>query len=133
MRIGIDARMYKKGGTGISRYIKELVDGIIALDTKNTYVLFLSPEMYNIYQCSKHVEKVKTDAPYYSLKEQLFFWKTLYNAKLDLMHFTHFNSPLLYFGKSIVTIHDITLSKFPGQKMNTFLHKLAYRITIWAA
>lgn len=117
MRIGIDARMYKKGGTGISRYIKELVDAVVKLDKENTYILFLSPEMYKEYKCTDNVEKVCVDAKYYSLKEQLFFWKTLYNAKLDLMHFTHFNSPLLYFGKSIVTIHDITLSKFPGQKM----------------
>lgn len=48
------------------------------------------------------------------------------------MHFTHFNSPLFYFGKQIVTIHDLTLSYFPGKKMNSFLYRLAYNLSIWA-
>ena len=133
MRIGIDARMYKQQGTGISRYIKELVDHVVALDQENEYIIFLSPDMYESYQCPSHVTKICADAPYYSLKEQVYFWQILYKAKLDIMHFTHFNSPLLYFGKSVVTIHDVTLSKFPGQKMNTFLHRMAYKLIIWAA
>lgn len=132
MRIGIDARMYKKEGTGISRYIKELVDHVVEADKYNTYVLFLSKEMYGKYIPQKNVEIVCADAKYYSIKEQLIFWKTLYKAKLDLMHFTHFNSPLLYFGKTVVTIHDITLSKFPGQKMNTWIYKMAYKLIIWS-
>lgn len=132
MRIGIDARMYQPNGTGISRYIRELVDHITTIDTENTYVVFLSQEMFDVFQAPPHVEKVRTDAPYYSLSEQTKFLQALYRAELDLMHFTHFNAPILYLDPCVVTIHDITLSKFPGQKMNTWFHKKAYQLSIWS-
>jgi len=46
------------------------------------------------------------------------------------MHFTHFNAPLFYNKPFIVTIHDLTLSFFPGKKMNRILHRLAYHLVI---
>lgn len=46
------------------------------------------------------------------------------------MHFTHFNAPLAYRGKSVVTIHDLTLSFYPGRKMKSSAHRLAYSTTI---
>ncbi len=46
------------------------------------------------------------------------------------MHFTHFNAPLAYRGKSVVTIHDLTLSFYPGRKMKSSFHRFAYSTTI---
>ena len=46
------------------------------------------------------------------------------------MHFTHFNAPLFYFRPSIVTIHDLTLSFYPGNKKHSLLHRLGYHITL---
>ncbi len=132
MRIGIDARMYNSNGTGISRYVRELVNHITKFDTENTYVVFLSAEMFEKFQAPSHVEKVRVDSPYYSLSEQTKFLQALYQARLDLVHFTHFNAPIFYLDPCVVTVHDLTLSKFPGQKMNTWLHKKAYELTIWS-
>jgi len=135
MRIGIDARMLKKEGTGISRYCKELIERIPALDPGNTYIFFLAPVMVEEYKekIPQNVELVETDAPYYSFSEQFKLPEIFRKADLDLIHFTNFNSPLLYFGPSVVTIHDITISKFQGQKMKTFVHRLAYQLTVFSA
>lgn len=132
MRIGIDARMYNSNGTGISRYVRELVDHITKFDTENTYVVFLSVEMFGKFEVPSNMEKVQVDSPYYSLSEQTKFLQALYSARLDLVHFTHFNAPILYLDPCVVTVHDLTLSKFPGQKMNTWFHKKAYELTIWS-
>lgn len=46
------------------------------------------------------------------------------------MHFTHFNAPLIYRKQSVVTIHDLTLSFYPGRKMTGSFHRFAYQTTI---
>lgn len=131
MRIGIDARMYSSGFTGIGRYVYELVEHLTSMDKKNEYVLFMNEPEYSAYQPrSKRVSKVLVNARHYSVAEQTkFLWK-LWRAKLDLMHFTHFNAPILYRGKSVVTIHDLTLSLYPGKKMNSGFRRWAYNRTL---
>jgi len=54
----------------------------------------------------------------------------LNRENLDIMHFTNFNAPIRYNKPSVVTIHDLTLSKFPGQKKTSIIHKLGYQMTI---
>ena len=42
MKIGIDARMYSSGFTGIGRYTAELIRNLAKLDNDNEYVVFLN-------------------------------------------------------------------------------------------
>ncbi len=131
MKIGIDARMYSSGFTGIGRYTFELIRNLAKLDSENEYVCFLNTEEFQKFTPpASNFRGVKVDAPHYSIKEQTKFLRVLKREKLDLMHFTHFNSPLLYRGKCITTIHDLTLSFFPGKKMNDFLHRTAYNLVL---
>ncbi|MFH0833889.1 MAG: glycosyltransferase family 1 protein [Patescibacteria group bacterium] len=131
MKIGIDARMYSSGFTGIGRYTFELIRGLARLDTENEFVVFLNPEEFEHFSVpAGNFRGVKVAAPHYSLAEQTTFLKQLNAEKLDLMHFSHFNAPLFYLGKSVVTIHDLTLSKFPGKKMNKLVHRLAYNLVL---
>jgi len=131
MRIGIDARMYSTSFTGIGRYVFELVKQLIKIDKKNEYVLFMNKPHYDEFDPpNKRVSKVLVNAKHYSIAEQTrFLWKIRRN-KIDLMHFTHFNAPVLYRGKSVVTIHDLTLSFFPGKKMNSWSHRKAYEFVL---
>lgn len=131
MKIGIDARMYSSGFTGIGRYTFELIRGLARLDSSNEFVVFLNPEEFeNFVPPAENFRARRVDAPHYSGAEQTKFLKVLRSERLDLMHFTHFNAPILYGRKSIVTIHDLTLSKFPGKKMNKLVHRLAYNIVL---
>ncbi|MFA6458027.1 MAG: glycosyltransferase family 1 protein [Patescibacteria group bacterium] len=131
MKIGIDARMYSSGFTGIGRYTFELIRGLARLDAKNEFVVFLNPQEFeNFVAPAENFRAVRVDAPHYSTDEQTKFLKILNSEDLNLMHFTHFNAPILYHRKSIVTIHDLTLSKFPGKKMNKLVHRLAYNLVL---
>ena len=128
MRIGIDARMYSSHFTGIGRYVFELTENLFKLDQENEYILFLNdPEYSEFKPPNKRIHKVCVNARHYSVKEQTKFCKLLYKHNLDLVHFTHFNAPILYLKPSIVTIHDLTLSFFPGKKMNSFVYRAAYQ------
>lgn len=133
MRIGIDCRMYSINFTGIGRYVYELINNLAEIDSsgQNQYILFFNPREYERFNPpASNFHKVRVDAPHYSLKEQWHFCKKLKAKKLDLMHFTHFNAPILYKGPFIVTIHDLTLSFFPGKKMRKWYHRLAYQLVI---
>ncbi|MBI5413641.1 glycosyltransferase family 4 protein [Candidatus Peregrinibacteria bacterium] len=131
MRIGIDARLYSSAFTGIGRYVYELINHVTKLDTKSEYVIFLnSPSFESFVPPRKGVEKILADAPHYSFKEQWNLCRALWKAKLDLMHFTHFNAPILYRKPSVVTIHDLTINLYPGRKFNNWRSRFGYHLTI---
>lgn len=132
--IGIDARMYGFNQTGIGNYIRHLLEYLFAHDQTNHYVVFLMPDEFERFQVpNERVHKVCTKAKWYGWKEQLLFPFELYRQHLDLVHFTHFNTPILYFGRSVITIHDITPVFFPGHKMKSPLRKLAFRLVFYAS
>ena len=111
MRIGIDARMYSSEFTGIGRYVYELIENIQAVDDKNEYVIFMNPEEFAKFEPkSKRVSKVMVRAHHYSFGEQVSFLRILKKAKLDLMHFTHFNVPIFIVVQVLLTMISHFLS-----------------------
>lgn len=145
MRIGIDARFFGIKQKGLGRYTQKLIEKLENISTQgkdfgNEYFIFLKKENFAEYQPkSPNFKKVLADYHWYTFSEQIYLPWTLYKYKLDLVHFPHFNVPIFYFKKFIVTIHDLTLLHFPTVK-NSTLHPalyrikfLAYRATIWLA
>jgi len=111
MRIGIDARFYDLS-VGIGRYTEKLITHLEKIDQVNDYFIFLTKENFNSYQPQNpKFHKVLANYRWYSFGEQFLFPFKLYRAKLDLLHFLHFNVPLLFCNKFIVTIHDLTQRK----------------------
>ncbi|MCK5475616.1 MAG: glycosyltransferase family 4 protein [Candidatus Pacebacteria bacterium] len=132
--IGIDARMYGYAQTGIGNYIRHLLEFIFELDKENNYVIFLMSEEFDNFELpNKRIRKVKVSSKWYGWKEQLLFPFQLYKENLDLMHFTHFNSPILYLKRSIVTIHDITPYFFPGHKMRSIIRKVGFKAVFFSS
>lgn len=139
-RIGIDARFYGPVAKGLGRYTQEIVDNIIKLDEVNEYVVFLTEANFNDFVCDGlRVKKVLAKVRWYTLKEQIIMPWLLAKAKLDLVHFPHFNVPIFYGGRFVVTIHDLILIKYPTVRATTlspwlyWLKNWAYRTVIWSA
>jgi len=134
MKIGIDCRIFSSRFTGIGRYTHELVEHFIEANKKlknpHELVLFFNNPEYENFPEKTHVKKILVNAKHYSLDEQFIFLKKLNQENLDLVHFPHFNVPVLYNKPYIVTIHDLTLSMFPGQKMTKWYHRAGYNLTI---
>ena len=130
MHIGIDARMYSSKFTGIGRYNFELIQHLKKIDHKNQYSIFLNDPEFEIFEDNAQFQKVRVNAKHYSLAEQITFLKKIYEVKPDLMHFTHFNNPIFYLRPQVVTIHDLTLSFYPGKKMTSVLHRIGYNLSV---
>ncbi len=140
MRIGIDARFFGPIGKGLGRYTQKLIENLEKVDNTNQYFIFLKAENFEEYQPkNKNFQKVLADFRWYTFAEQIKFPRLLRKYDLDLMHFPHFNVPLMYDRKFIVTIHDLILIHFPTTKSSTllpvfyWLKFLAYKIVIRSA
>ena len=139
-KIGIDARFFGLIGKGLGRYTQKLIEYLEIIDSENEYVIFLRKENFNEYQpYNKNFKKVLADYSWYSFSEQLFFPFLLKKYNFDLMHFPHFNVPLLYRKKFVLTIHDLILIHFPtlrGTKLSPvwyWMKYAAYKFTISSA
>ncbi len=118
MKIGIDARFYSEAGVG--RYIKNLLYYLQKLDhTNEYYILFRKKDFEVINFSSPNFHPVLADIPWYGVAEQVQLPNILYSLKLDLVHFPHFNIPVFYNGKFIVTIHDLIHQKFKMNRATT--------------
>ena len=146
MVIGIDARFYGPIGKGLGRYVQEVVDNIIKISGAESgagdfsYVIFLGPDNFDEFTLSgPKIKKVKINCSWYGWREQLLLPFYIWREKLDLMHFPHFNVPILTTVGFVVTIHDLILTNFPTIRATTrrrltyYLKNLAYRLVIYLA
>lgn len=131
--IGFDARFFSPTATGIGRHVSEVIQTLSQLDLKNKYTIFLGEKDYEknkkiIHSLSKNFSTESTSATHYSLQEQTHFLKQLNTHDFDLVIFPQFNVPYFYNKPYIVTIHDLTIHKFPGKKSNPLKHFLYKKI-----
>lgn len=144
-RIGYDARMFGGQFTGIGRYNYELLLRMLDAAWWETHmqgfgiqyqdiqwVVFAGEnEIPAIQKISgANIEIVPTDIRHYSVKEQTHLWKLLNKHNLDCVHFPNFNVPVLYRGKYVVTVHDMTVSLYPGKKNGTLIKRAGYQVVM---
>ncbi len=124
MKIGIDARMYRSSTGGIGVYSQNLLKNLAKIDKKNQYYIFLGKEDLEEFDIkAKNFKTIKVNIPHYWFREQLIFPKILEKYNLDLVHFLNFNHPILYKGKFVTTVHDLTMVKAPSGKSQLSLFK----------
>jgi hypothetical protein len=138
MNIGIDGRLIEE--TGVGRYIQNLIRELGTIDTKNSYVVFLRKSAFDAFALpNARWTKRLADIRWHSVAEQLFMPAIFSRERLDLLHVPYFNVPLFYFGKFIVTIHDLTILHFDTGKASTLpyvfykLRRLGYYISLLKA
>jgi len=134
MKILIDGRLYGLENAGLGRYLVNLVTELSKIDSKNEYSIFLRRKYFEELKLPVNWKKVLVDFKHYSFREQFLLTKLIEVEKPDLTHFPHFNIPVFYKGKFIVTIHDMLMHKQKGldaTTLNPVLYKikrLAYRV-----
>jgi glycosyltransferase involved in cell wall biosynthesis len=132
MRIGIDARFYGSIGKGLGRYTQKLIENLEKTDLENQYFIFLKKENFAEYEPrNPNFQKILADYRWYTVAEQVKFPWLLQKYQLDLVHFPHFNVPLFYRGRFVVTIHDLILIHYPTVR-NSTLHPFFYKIKFLA-
>jgi len=116
--IAIDARMIEMSGIGT--YIQHLMgQGIY------DYAFGIEEQ---IRKYDSNVKVIPYDSKIYSFKEQLSFPnKEAKQAGIEIVHFPHYNVPLTYKGRFVVTVHDLThiiLPEFLGSKIKFLYAKI---------
>lgn len=134
MKIGIDARLYgAQKNRGIGRYIEKLLSHLQIMDKTNQYYIFLLPENFDLLEIkSTNFHKIKVNIPWYSWQEQLWWPFVLYSYNFDLVHFTHFNVPMIYGRKYIITLHDLIMTHYTDDRSTT-KNKYIYKLKIQLA
>lgn len=106
LRVGIDARMIRYSGIGT--YIRSLLAEYQKLQSVAEFFLFGDPRELEEY---KNFEVQRLTVPIYSIGEQL---KVPFKIRAcPIFHVPHYNAPVFYGGKLVVTIQDIIHLKFP--------------------
>lgn len=124
LRIGIDCRLAGKRHAGIGRYIQNLIE--LAPKTEKKlglhiqWIYFFSDlEQKNEFALDKDVEVIYVPYRHYSVAEQVSLPSIFSKAKLDVLHVPHFNIPLFYKGKTVITIHDLLWHEYKGADVTT--------------
>ncbi|MCX6724582.1 MAG: glycosyltransferase family 1 protein [Candidatus Shapirobacteria bacterium] len=140
MKIVIDARMYGLEHAGIGRYLVNLINQIEKEDKENKYFILLREKYFHELNFkNNNFKKILADYPHYSFQEQILLPIQLIKLKPDLVHFPHFNVPLFYFGKYVVTIHDLIKHESRGMATTTrfslfyWLKYMVYLSVVWLA
>jgi glycosyltransferase involved in cell wall biosynthesis len=118
MKILIDARMYGLEYTGVGRYVMNLVKEIQKNDSQNDYIILLRPKYFRQLKLAKNFKKVVADFGIYSIREQIGMPLIFFRERPDITHFVHFNVPLFFPGKFVVTLHDMTTHKTTSEGTN---------------
>ncbi len=107
----IDARLYGSTHTGLGRYTKNLLVALTNLPDFERYrfTLLIYPELKSEIKkdlgdrFSYYVTRIR----HYTIAEQVFLPLIIAQLKPSLVHFTHLDKPILYWGASVVTVHDL--------------------------
>ena len=125
MKIGIDGRLINESGIG--RYIRNLLENLALIDKRNYYYILLKKRDLSRFDFGKNFKNIEADYPWYSVSEQVKMPRLINSLKLDLIHFPHFNVPVFYKDKFIVTIHDLIHQHYTMNRATT-LDPLTYKI-----
>lgn len=129
--IVIDARLYGSKHTGIGRYTKNLLVHLTKLPNFKNYKFTLLVYKELLDEIKKdlgnnyHYQTI--NIRHYSILEQLYLPIILSRLNPDLVHFTNFNKPVLYFAKSVITIHDL-IKHFSVGANTTTHHQFFYQL-----
>ena len=134
MKILIDGRLYGLENAGLGRYVMNLIGELGKLDPKNEYVLLLRKKYFHSLNLPSNWKKVLADFRHYSFAEQFKLPGIIKRENPDITHFPHFNVPIFYRGKYVVTVHDMLMHRSVGLSATTlpvplyFLKRLGYRL-----
>lgn len=124
-RIGIDCRLAGAKHAGIGRYVANLVTQLLKQPMSDVkLVLFFFDQSQAEAVLGKQLKNPQLEiviAPikHYGLSEQRLLPAIYRKAQLDLLHVPHWNVPLFYRGKLLITVHDLLWHQQKGMHMTT--------------
>ena len=129
MKIVIDARELR---TTTGRYVERLLHYLQSVDSVNQYYVLLSPKDIDGWNPkSRRFHKVKCPYKEFTFAEQLGMLWQLRRLRADLVHFPMVQQPILYFGKVVTTMNDLTTIRFENPTKKRLVFKTKQFVYRW--
>lgn len=128
-KIVIDAR---ESGTSTGRYIDKLVEHLHKLNPPHDIILLTKGKRMEFFANIAPSFTV-LEAPFkeFTFSEQLGFGRQLNGLGADLVHFGMVQQPVLYRGRVVTTIHDLTTARFNNPDKNPVVYYLKQQVYKW--
>ena len=129
IRIVIDARELR---TSTGRYIDRLLQYLQNIKSDYQFIVLLKPkDMESWKPQNKRFTAVPCRHKEFTFAEQIGMWIQLHKLKPDLVHFGMVQQPILYQGKSVTTMHDLTTTRFRNPSKNWLVFTLKQQVYKW--
>ena len=120
-RIVIDAR---ESGTSTGRYVDKLIEYLHKLEPEyEIIVLTKTPRIEFMKTIAPGFEILESNYKEFKFAEQIGFLHQLNKLDPDLVHFSMTQQPVLYKGKVVTTIHDLSTARFNNPIKNWLVFK----------
>ncbi|NCU39274.1 glycosyltransferase, partial [Candidatus Saccharibacteria bacterium] len=118
--------------TSTGRYVEMLVRYLEKIDTVNRYSVLMYPDKMDKWVPS-NPNFTAVPCPYkeYSFSEQVGLKQQLDALKPDLVHFSMPQQPVLYRGKVVTTIQDLTTARFRNPDKNAVVFWVKQQVYKW--
>ena len=130
-KIAIDAR---ESGTGTGRYIDKLIENLYELQPSYKIVLIAKPSrMDYLKRIAPKYQIVETKTKEFTFSEQTKYYTQIQELGVDLVHFGMIQQPVLYRGKVVTTMHDLTTTRFENPSKNWLIFKTKQIVYKWVS
>ncbi|MGH7142162.1 MAG: glycosyltransferase family 4 protein [Candidatus Saccharimonadales bacterium] len=130
-KIVIDARELR---TSTGRYMERLLHYLQEIDTdlSHRYVVLLKPKDMETWEpISKRFTKVACPYKEFTFAEQIGLLWQLVRLSPDLVHFAMVQQPILFQGKVVTTMHDLTTLRFDNPSKNRMVFQVKQSVYRW--
>jgi glycosyltransferase involved in cell wall biosynthesis len=124
--IVIDARELR---TSTGRYVERLIHYLQQIDHENKYTVLLYPKDIEGWRpTNKNFKKLAWPYKEFTFSEQIGYLRRLNQLKADLVHFPIVQQPVLYRGKTVTTMNDLTTLRFKNPAKNWLVFTIKQKI-----
>ncbi len=127
--IVIDAR---ESGTTTGRYVDKLIEYIAKIDPD--YDINLIAKAHRVDYLKKIAPNYyihETNVKEYTFAEQIKFLREINSMDADLVHFPMVQQPILYRGKVVTTMQDLTGTRFKNPEKNPVIYAIKQFLYKW--
>jgi glycosyltransferase involved in cell wall biosynthesis len=127
--IAIDARTLN---TSTGRYISKLLEYLQEIDTGHKYTVLLKPKDMETWESSsKNFTKLACPYKEFTFAEQTGLYKQLKELKSDLVFFPMVQQPILYRGRVVTMMQDLTTVRFRNPAKNWLILMVKQQVYRW--
>ncbi|HSX15580.1 MAG TPA: glycosyltransferase family 1 protein [Candidatus Saccharimonadales bacterium] len=128
-KIVIDGR---ESGTSTGRYLDKLVEYLHQLKPKHEIIVLAKPHRFEyLRKVAPSFTLIETPFKEFTFDEQLGFKKQIESLQPDLVHFPMVQQPVLYRGRVVTTMQDLTTIRFRNPTKNSVVFWVKQQVYKW--